>query len=134
MHWQLEGLVMAMGYRLQDDAYKALPALLERDYGVRVQGRLKRGYLNDARGRPLEVNILGDAIWEGEPGTIIGESKSQLSAPEIERFIRRRLQPLQQGLPRVFPVLVTHMVSGPEVDDYARQRGIALFEDMGQRF
>jgi len=125
---------MAMGYRLQDDAYKALPALLERDYGVRVQGRLKRGYLNDARGRPLEVNILGDAIWEGEPGTIIGESKSQLSAPEIERFIRRRLQPLQQGLPRVFPVLVTHMVSGPEVDDYARQRGIALFEDMGQRF
>ena len=30
---------------------------------------------------------------------------------EVDRFIRKRLQPLQAVFPQVFPILVTHMVS-----------------------
>lgn len=46
-------------FRLADHAYRALPALVERDFGIRVDGRLKRAYLYDAQGKPLEVKIFG---------------------------------------------------------------------------
>jgi hypothetical protein len=124
---QLGGLAMTVGYRLEDEAYKALPALLQRDHHIEVQGRLKRGYVTDAQGRVLEVNILGDGWQNEQPIKIIGESKSQLSIPNIDRFIRRHVTPLQQVFPKVFPVLITYMVSSPEVDAYAEEQGIALY-------
>jgi len=124
---QLGGLATTVGYRLEDEAYKALPTLLQRDHHIEVQGRLKRGYVTDAQGRVLEVNILGDGWQSEQPIKIIGESKSQLSIPNIDRFIRRHVTPLQQVFPKVFPVLITYMVSSPEVDAYAEEQGIALY-------
>jgi len=47
---QLGGLAMTVGYTLENEAYKALPALLERDYGLVVEGRLKRAHLPQGRG------------------------------------------------------------------------------------
>ncbi len=53
---QLGGLSMTVGYILEDQAFKALPKLLERDFGLVIQGRLKRVFVTDVTGRPLEVN------------------------------------------------------------------------------
>ncbi len=92
-----------------------------------VQGRLKRGYVADTNGRNLEVNILGDATRNDETIKIIGECKSQLSIPNIDRFIRRQLTPLQAVYGNIFPLLVTYMVSSPEVEAYAQAQGIALY-------
>ena len=118
---------MTVGYTLENEAYKALPGLLAEDHGILVQGRLKRGYIKDAKGRDLEVNILGEGLQNQQWVNIIGEGKSQLSIPEVDRFIHKRLQPLQAVFPQVFTVLVTHMVSSPDVEDYAKQRGIAVY-------
>jgi exonuclease VII large subunit len=124
---QVGGLATTVGYRLEDKAYRALPDILLRDHQLVVRGRLKRGYIADAEGRSLEINIIGDAIRDGQPVKIIGECKSQLSIPNIDRFIRRQLSPLQAVYSSIFPVLVTYMVSSPEVEAYAQEQGIALY-------
>ena len=41
---QLGGLSMTVGYGLENQAYKALPALLKRDFDLVVQKRLIRTY------------------------------------------------------------------------------------------
>jgi len=124
---QLGGLAMAFGYRLEDDAYLALPRLLKQDYGIEVQGRLKRDYLVDRQGNYLEVNILGEGVREGETITIVGESKAQLSANEIDRFLRRKVRRLQGVYPNLFPIIVTYMTTSPDVLEHARQRGVAVY-------
>jgi multidrug efflux pump subunit AcrA (membrane-fusion protein) len=124
---ELGGLSTTVGYQLENEAYKALPGLLLRDYNIRLEGDLKRGYVTDNQGRALEINILGDAIQDMQPIKIIGESKSQLSVPKINRFIERQLNAVLGVFPQIFPILVTHMGSSPEVEGYAKEKGIALY-------
>ncbi|GBC93938.1 Chromosome partition protein Smc [bacterium HR15] len=124
---QVGGLATTVGYTLENEAYKALPALLQRDYGLEVVGRLKRGYAVDPEGNEYEVNIFGEALLNGQPLTIIGESKAQLSKQAVDRFIRRKLRPLQRVYPHVFPIIITHMTTSRGVEEYARQQGIAVY-------
>jgi len=124
---QLGGLSMTVGYTLENVAYRALPALLKADYGIEVQGQLIRTYLTDNRGRSLEVNIYGKGRENGREVVILGESKIQLSANHIERFINRRLKPLRPQFENVLPVLITHMISSEPVAAYAKEHGIALY-------
>jgi uncharacterized phage infection (PIP) family protein YhgE len=124
---QVGGLATTVGYTLENEAYKALPALLLRDHGLQVIGRLKRGYAIDAEGNAYEVNILGEAQRNGQRLTIIGESKAQLSKQEIDRFVRRKLRPLQRIYGTVFPIIVTHMTTSPDVERYAREKGVAVY-------
>jgi hypothetical protein len=125
---QLGGLSMSFGYFLENESYKYLPALLLKDYGLKVEGELTRSYLKDKQDGYLEVNILGQGIKDGKQYLIVGESKSQLSVNSIDKFIYKKLERIvtPEGK-KVFPILVCHMVSGPEVADYAKRREIALY-------
>ncbi len=124
---QLGGLSMTIGYRLEDEAFKALPSLLKRDYGITVEGRLKRTFVKDAKGDMLEVNIVGKGKKNGTELAIIGEAKAQLSKKDVDKFIRRKLKRLEGVFPNMFPILVTYMISQPDVEDYAKKKGIALY-------
>jgi len=124
---QVGGLAMTVGYTLENEAYKALPQLLKRDYGLEVVGRLKRGFITVGEGQHYELNILGEARRNGELLTIVGESKAQLSRNDIDNFLRRKLRPLSRHMPNLFPVLVAHMVSSPRVMEYAQQQGVAVY-------
>lgn len=121
------GLAITVGHRLEDEAFKALPKLLKKDYGLVVKGRLKRKFVQDNQGQEIEVNILGEGEREGEVYIIVGESKSQLSKRDVDDFIRRKLKRLEGVFPRMFPVLVTYMISQPGVEEYAQEKGIALY-------
>jgi len=124
---QLGGLSATVGYRLEDEAFKALPELLKRDYGIVLQERLKRRYIRDNRGRMMEVNIIGKGKRDGKIITVIGEGKSQLSKNDVDRFIRRKLKQLEGVFEEIFPVLVTYMISQPDVEEYTKKKGIALY-------
>ena len=124
---QLGGLAMTVGYRLEDEAFKALPDLLERDYGIKVEGRLRRCYLADREGKKIEVNIFGSAVRDGRKLVIIGEGKSQLSKRGVREFINRKLRRFEGVFEEIFPVLVTYMISEPDAEDYARERGVAVY-------
>jgi len=124
---QLGGLSITVGYRLEDEAFKSLPVLIERDFGLAVQGKLKRRFVKDNKGKEIEVNIIGEALQNGEKVTIVGESKSQLSKNNVDEFIRRKLNRLEGIFPRIFPLLVTYMISEPDVESYVKEKGIALY-------
>ena len=124
---QLGGLSHTVGYRLEDEAFKALPALLKRDYGLVVKDRLKRRYMKDNKGRMIEVNIVGEAAMNGKKVTVLGEGKSQLSKKDIDNFVKRKLRRFYGVFEEVFPVLVTYMISEPDVEEYAKAKGIALY-------
>ena len=116
-----------MGYRLEDEAFKALPQLLKRDYGIAIEGVLRRRYVEDNRGRMMEVNIIGNGKRNGKRITIIGEGKSQLSKRDVDRFIKRKISRLEGVFKDIFPVLVTYMISQPDVEEYTKKKGIALY-------
>ena len=124
---QLGGLSATVGYRLEDEAFKALPELLKRDYGMVIQERLKRQFLKDKTGQPVEVNIIGEALKNGKKITVIGEGKSQLSKKGVNEFIRKKLARLEGMFDEIFPVLVTYMISEPDVEEYVKEKGIALY-------
>lgn len=126
---QLPGnLSMSFGYFLENESYKYLPALLASDYGMEVKGELIRSYVQDKKEGYITVNILVEAEKNGDSYLIVGESKSQLSVNAIDKFIYKKLEriPLPEGK-KLFPVIVCHMVSGPEVPDYSKRWGIALY-------
>ena len=124
---QMGGLSATVGYTLENTAYKALPVLLARDYGIQVQGKLTRDYVVAPDGSAYEVNILGTGVQNGRTVTIVGESKVQLSVQEVDRFLRRKLKPLQSLVENPFPVLVAHMVTSPKVLPHARAKGVAVY-------
>ncbi len=124
---QLVEFAMTVGYRLEDFAYKTLPLLLERDFDITVQGKLKRAYLIDNQGEELEIKITGKALKEGKEVTIIGESKTKLSKNHINTFIHKHLKRFDGLFQEVFPVLVTYMTNSGDVETYAKTQGIAVY-------
>ena len=124
---QLKELAMAFDYILQDEAYKGLPELLKRDFGLIVKDRLKRQYVLDKEGEYIEVNIVGEATQNDKTVVIVGEGKAQLSRNDVDRFIRKKLNRLEGVHDEMFPVLVTHMTSSQPVEAYVREKGIALY-------
>ncbi len=124
---QLGGLSITVGYILENEAFKALPKLLKRDYGLDVKGRLRRQFVKDNQGQYIEVNIVGEAAQNGKSVMIVGESKSQLSKRGVDEFLRKKLRRLEGVFENMFPVLVTHMITSPDVENYAKDQGIALY-------
>ncbi len=118
---------MAFDYRLENEAFKALPELLQRDFGIIVRGRPKRKYVTDNKGKSIEVNIIGEATKEGKEVVIVGESKSQLSKNDVDNFVRRKLNRLESVFREMFPILITHMTTAPDVEEYVKEKGIALY-------
>ncbi|MEN3038869.1 MAG: hypothetical protein ABDI07_06935 [Candidatus Kryptonium sp.] len=110
-----------------NESYKHLPTLLERDFGIKIKARLKRGYVSDKEGNKIEVNIVGEGEKNGESIMIIGECKSQLSKNDVDDFVRKKLDRLKDVYARIFPVIVTHMISEPDVEEYLKTKGIALY-------
>ena len=124
---QLGGISMTIGYTLENEAFKALPGLLQRDFGIIVRGKPKRKYVTDNKGKSIEVDIIGEATKEGKEIVIVGETKSQLSKNDVDSFVRRKLNRLEGVFEEMFPVLVTHMTSSYDVEEYAKEKGIALY-------
>jgi chaperonin cofactor prefoldin len=124
---QLGGLSHTVGYELENRAYVSLPGLLERDHGIVAEEPLYRRYVTDRDGNPMEINIVADAHQAGEPVRIAGEAKAQLSKNDIDRFLRKRVGRLPDDGRRIVTVLLTHMISEHDAEDYARANGIILY-------
>lgn len=124
---EVGGLSHSFGYVLENEAYKKLPILLEKDFGITIKNAIKREYISDNKGAEIEVNIFGFGEKNGHEITIIGESKSQLSQNDIDRFIRKKIERLEGLYQEIFIVLVTHMITSKSVETYAKDKGIALY-------
>lgn len=91
-------------YELEDKACKSLPALLERDYGVKVVDKLVQEFIFDPKSRNyIEVNIFGKGIKDGESIVIFGEAKSRLSKNKVNEFLRKKVERILKIYDKVFP-------------------------------
>ncbi len=116
-----------VGYTLENEAYKFLPMLLEHDFGIILNTDIKRQYVMDNKGKSLEVNIFAEGEQNGQTIVIIGESKSRLSKNNVDRFIRKRLKRYEGMFPKIFPVVVGHITSSADVEDYIKEKDIAVY-------
>ncbi len=117
-----------LGFYLENEAYKYLPSLLKKDFNIEMKEELTRKHVKDRYDDYLEVNIIGKAIRGSEEIIIIGESKHRLSENKIKDFIKKRLHRFEGVFKEtIFPVLVTHMISSHEVEDFAKDKGIKIY-------
>ncbi len=126
MKKQIGGITDTIGYTLENEAFKHLPQLLLKDLGIKIEEKIKRTYLKNIEGEEKEVNIYGIGKRNGEEVTIIGEAKSQLSKNEIDRFLKR-IEKFKGLYKNIVPIMVTHMISEPDAEDYAKAKGIKIY-------
>ena len=121
---ELGGLSHAIGYGLENLAYRALPPLLRQELALEVEGRLVRRWLG-GNGRPVQVNIWGLARRpDGKLVRVLGEAKTHLSAKKhfqsVDRLLERTRPYWEADAVQV--VLVTHMAEPGTVEE-GRRRG-----------
>ncbi len=123
---ELGGLSHSVGFDLENRAYKALPHLLKERFGIKVEDRLLRQFIEYPDGKEEELNIFGKARKNGKIIYIIGESKTHLSAKDIDKFKRRllRIEKVIKG--EKFPIFVVHSAS-PRIVKYAEENGFSVF-------
>ena len=126
MQKELGGLSHSVGFDLENRAYKALPHLLKERFGIRVEDRLLRQFIEYPDGKEEEVNIFGKARKNGKIIYIIGESKTHLSIKDIDKF-KRRLSRIEKVIKEEkFPIFVVHSAS-PRIVKYAEENGFSVF-------
>jgi HD-GYP domain-containing protein (c-di-GMP phosphodiesterase class II) len=123
---QLGNLSHTVGYVLEDRAYRGLPELLKRDFGIELIEPLKRDYIEIGRDQYEEVNIIGKARKDGKEIWIIGECKSQLKKVDIDEFLKsiKRIEDFLKG--EKLLIAVTYQTS-PKVRRYVEEKGIKLY-------
>jgi predicted nuclease with TOPRIM domain len=123
---ELGGLSHTVGYRLEDEAMKSLPALLSRDLSIETQGSLIRDYIEIGPRNYVELNIWGHGIKDGKTVEIIGEAKSQLKKRDVDQFLQT-LKIIEPVIKRpIVPLFVTYQTS-PDVRRYIQDKNIALY-------
>ena len=128
---EVGGLSRTVGYALENDAYRGLPAFLQREHRVRVTERFVRTEIDGE-----EINFL--AHGQREDGTavlIVGESKGRLderrsggeSASQVLAALQRKVEAAAGAHPAVeiIPMLVTHYAR-PGFLDAAGAEGVIV--------
>ena len=133
MRQEVGGLSRSVGYALENDAYRMLPAFLERTHGLRVTDRFVR---TEIAGE--EINFLAHAERsDGAPVLIVGESKTRLDerrharqqAVEVLDGLAEKVAAASKGHPdvEVVPLLVTHYAR-PAFLKAAQARGVIVVQ------
>ncbi|GAQ94878.1 hypothetical protein TAGGR_11071 [Thermodesulfovibrio aggregans] len=123
---QLGGLTHTVGYILEDRAYKGLPDLLKRDFGLGTIDFIKRDFIEISANRYEEINIFGKGKIDERDKWIIGECKTQLKKTDIDNFLNkvRKIEKVLTG--EKILVIVTYQAS-PSVRNYAKEKGIRIY-------
>ena len=114
------------GYALKNEAYRMLPAFLEKEHGITVERRFIREYISEH-----EVNLFSEGHQHGEPILIVGESKARLSTNDFKQLYKNVdavRQAQEDGtLPdyRILPIFITHMAR-PQAVRAAKEEGIVI--------
>jgi hypothetical protein len=123
---QVGGLSHTVGYRLEDESYKALPKFLKDDFGIELIGKLKRDFIEIGKEKYIEVNIYGEGKIKDKKYIIVGEAKTQLKKRDIDSFIKRADLLKQFITQDQIRLIVTYQAS-PQVRKYAKEKNIKIY-------
>jgi hypothetical protein len=129
---QLGGLSRGMGYALENESYRNLPAYLQANEGITLSERIIRTEIDG-----VEINVLVRGERNGRPIVVVGESKLQMDerrdnqreAYRIFDQLDRQAQVVQQVYPNheVVRLLITHYAR-PSFVKLARERGVVVVQ------
>ncbi len=133
MRSELGGLGRSVAYALENEAYRMLPSLLERRYGITLTERLVRTEIADQ-----EINILGKGHRDGREVLVVGEVKLRLDERrrkyggiEFSVFeqLRAKIGAVRSAYPNaeIVPLLVTHFAR-PRILEEAEKQGIIVVQ------
>lgn len=123
---QLGGLSHSFGYVLEDRAYKGLPELLKKDFGIELIEPLKRDYIQVGKNRYVEVNIIGKGKRYDKEVLIIGDSKTQLKKTDIDNFLYN-VRKIEKNVKNKIILIAVTFQASPQVREYAKEKGIKLY-------
>jgi len=129
---QVGGLSDAFGGEIEDIAYIVLHDVLKREFGWQV-GILERSW-EKWDDELEEVNVFGQATDPARPNKIIwivGEAKHNLTAKDVDRFVRQVERARRSLMGEVFPVCFCYRAR-PEVQQKVREAGIRLLFSYGK--
>lgn len=119
----LGGLSDTVGYILEDEAIGKLPVLLKKRYGIEIEEKLIRDYIDLGGREKQEVNIFGKGKQSGNEIIIFGEAESKLGKKKIDKIIKMSEQIKNKYGKEVFTIAITYHLR-PEVKMYAKEKDI----------
>jgi hypothetical protein len=132
MQKEIGGMSASMGYALENEAYRILPAFLQEHYGIKLARRLIR---TEIGGR--EINLFGEGEREGRIITLVGETKTRLDErrKKLEKDIFAELEERVQAVvtergiaeESIVRLLVTHYAR-PGILQEAQEQGIIIVQ------
>ncbi len=114
-----------IGHMLEDKAILKLPSLLKKMYGIEVEGKLKRGFIENDRGEKEEANIYGYGKRDGERVLILGEGKSRFGKGDLKDFLKKVGRFERKN--KVFPIIITYIFSSPKVEEEVKKLNLSYF-------
>ncbi len=129
---EMGGLSRSIGYSLENEAYRHLPAYLQSRQGIVLEERLVRTEINGE-----EVNIFALGRRNGTPIVLVGETKLQLDKRRGNRDalesaltqLERKVDAVKQLHPErgVVRLLVTHYARQVVLEE-ARKRDVIIVQ------
>lgn len=116
---EVGGLGKSMGYALENEAFRNIPAFLEKHHHIVLTEKLIR---QDIKGQ--EINMLGKGKREGKDVIIVGEATLRLDQRDKFAQLEENTKLVAENYPgyEVIPLMITH---------YARKNLLELAQKQG---
>jgi len=127
---ELGGLARSFGYAFENEAFRMLPPVLQREYGITVKSKIIRAEIGGK-----EINLLSRGERDGREVMIVGEAKLRLDErregkkPNVFDELEEKVQAVlsEYGPLEVVRVLITHYATRSFLD-LARERGVIVVQ------
>jgi len=121
LNGQIGGVGRSLGYALENEAYRHLPELLKRKYGIDVKEKMIRAQIGGK-----EINVFGRAEKDGREVFVVGEAKVRLDErrklnedfDELEEKVQAVMA--EYGQKEIVKLLIAH---------YARKLALDMAKD-----
>ncbi len=129
MSSELGTVTQNMSYSLENEAYRMLPAVLARDYGIHLRERLVRTEIEG-----VEINFFAHGERAGKAICLIGEVKLRLDERNkrwatLQKQLERQVKAVQHQHPdcEIVQLIVTHFAR-PDILQKMREQGLLVVQ------
>ena len=124
----LGGLSSSFSYDFQNEAYRMIPRVLERRYGIKISRKIIRAEIGGK-----EVNFFAHAERDSQPILLVGEAKTRLDKWREDKGIFEELADKVNAVLFEYPgsevirLLVTYFATGSFLAE-AEKRGVLVIQ------
>jgi predicted nuclease with TOPRIM domain len=119
-------LANTFGVALENEAYRNLPAFLEREHNLTVTKRMIRHQIGGE-----EIDFLAEAKRGKTPALIVGESKTTLAAHDVTQLLRKaevvKANYKKRNGHEIVPVMIVHRAREKEIRN-AKKKGVIVVQ------